>query len=203
MSRMNNKRYQQQLMLTMIVYMVVLFAADPLLHAVGNLPLKAMLALVPVLPVLYAIALMWWRIRDSDELEQRTNLVALGVAAALVSALSLVGGFLAAGGVVRLGGEVLIWVFPTLMAGYGIAYRWVSRRYGMDSACVEEGSAWLPWYFAGIGAFMLAFAAYLWLRSAPGGAAMMFATAIFFMALGAVVWRRRSRALRQADRDGA
>jgi len=197
MPRMNNRRYEQQVMLAMATYMVVLFAVDPLLHATRSLPLKTLLALVPVAPVLYAIALMWRRIRDSDELEQRTNLVALGVATALVSALSLVGGFLSAGGVLRLGGEVLIWVFPVLMLGYGVAYRVVARRYGVDSVCAEDGSPWLPWYFAGTGAAMLAFALYLWGRHGVGAAATLGAAAVFFVALAVWVSRRRARARRQ------
>ena len=203
MSRMNNKRYERQVMLSMAIYMVVLFAANPLLHATRSLPLKALLALVPVLPVLYVIALMWRRIRDSDELEQRTNLVALGVAAALVSALSLVGGFLSAGGVVQLKGDVLIWVFPVLMVGYGGAYKWVSRRYGVDSVCAEDGSAWVPWYFAGIGVAMLVFGLYLWHQNRPGSAVTMFAAALFFIAMGTWVWRRCVRARRLAEHGGA
>jgi len=203
MSRMNNKRYERQVMLSMAIYMVALFAANPLLHATRSLPLKALLALVPVLPVLYVIALMWRRIRDSDELEQRTNLVALGVAAALVSALSLVGGFLSAGGVVQLKGDVLIWVFPVLMVGYGGAYNWVSRRYGVDSVCAEDGGVWVPWYFAGIGVAMLAFGLYLWHQGRPGSAVTMFAAALFFIAMGTWVWRRRVRARRLAEHGGA
>jgi hypothetical protein len=203
MSRMDIKRYERQVMLSMAIYMIVLFAADPLLRATSGLPLKALLALVPVLPVLYVITLMWRRIRDSDELEQRTNLVALGVATALVSALSLVGGFLSAGGVVRLGGEVLIWVFPALMAIYGIAHKWVSRRYGVDSVCDEGGSAWLPWYFAAVGAAMLAYALYLWRQNHLGSAAAMLAVALIFGAMGLWVWRRRARARMQAEREGA
>jgi hypothetical protein len=203
MSRMDNKRYERQVMLSMVIYMVVLFAADPLLHATRSLPLKALLALVPALPVLYVISLMWRRIRDSDELEQRTNLVALGVAAALVSALSLIGGFLSAGGVVRPGGEVLIWVFPVLMMSYGIAYKWVSRRYGMDSVCAEDGSAWLPWYFVIVGASMLVYALYLWRQSHPGSAATLFVAALFFVGMGAWVRRRRAQARRQAEHGGA
>lgn len=203
MSRMDNRRYERHVMLAMLLYMVVLFVANPLLHATRSLPLKVLLALVPVLPVLYVIALMWWRVRDSDELEQRAQLVALGVATALVSAASLVVGFLSAGGVLPLQGDVLIWVFPALMASYGVAYRLVSRHYGMDAMCVEEGSPWLPWYFGSIGVAFLAFAAYLWVRQQAGTALVMAVTAVFFAGLGAWVRHRRAQARRRAERDGA
>ncbi|HEX7732637.1 MAG TPA: hypothetical protein VF415_08320 [Rhodanobacter sp.] len=201
MPRLTNKRYQQQLMLTMAVYMVVLLAASSLVHAVASLPLKALLAVAPVLPMLYVIALIWRRIRDSDELEQRMHLVALGVAAALVSALSMVGGFLAADGVLDLGGSVLIWVFPVLMFGYGTASRWVARHYGMDSMCAGEGAEWLPWYFLGIGVLMGLFALYQWWRHDGHGTAAFAFTACLFVAMAAWARRRQIRADRRARED--
>lgn len=201
MPRLTSKRYQQQLMLTMAVYMVVLLGASSLVRAVTSLPLKALLAVAPVLPMLYVIALMWRRIRDSDELEQRMHLVALGVAAALVSALSMVGGFLAADGVLDLGGSALVWVFPVLMFGYGAASRWVARHYGMDAMCSGEGAEWLPWYFVGAGALMGLFALYLWWRHDVRGAGWLALTACLFVAMAAWAWRRRVRADRQARED--
>lgn len=201
MPRLTNKRYQQQLMLTMAVYMIVLLGAGSLVHTVANLPLKALLAVAPVLPMLYVIALMWRRIRDSDELEQRMHLVALGVAAALVSALSMVGGFLAADGVLDLGGSALVWVFPVLMFGYGTASRWVARHYGMDAMCGGEGAEWLPWYFVGTGALMGLFALYLWWRHDERGAGWLALTGCLFVAMAVWAWWRRVRADRRAGED--
>lgn len=201
MTRMNNRRYEQQVMLAMTAYMAVLFGANALVRATMGLPLKVVLALLPVLPVLYVIALMWRRIQDSDELEQRTHLVALGVATALVSAASLVGGFLSASGVLPLRGEVLIWVFPALMACYGTAYRLVARRYGVESVCAEEGSVWLPWYFAGTGVVILGLAGYLWMQHVTVSAWVLLATAVFFFVLAARVRRQRARAARGLEQD--
>jgi hypothetical protein len=198
---MTLKRYEQRLMLAMLAYMVVLVADGPLLRAVTSLPLKALLAVAPVLPMLYVIALMWWRIRDSDELEQRTHLVALGVATALVSALSMVGGFLAAGHVLRLGGDVLIWVFPVVMAGYGVAYKQVASRYGMGALCTGEGSTWLPWYFALTGVLMAALGLNAWWHRARWDALAFAGMAAFFAALA--VWARvrtvRARRMERKD----
>jgi hypothetical protein len=199
MARMTEKHYEQRLMLAMLVYMAVLIADGPLLRAASSLPLKALLAVAPVLPMLYVIALMWRRISDSDELEQRTHLVALGVATALVSALSMVGGFLVAGRVLHLGGDVLIWVFPVMMMGYGIAYRQVARRYGMGALCTGEGSAWLPWYFALTGVLMAVFGLDAWWHRNRWNALVFAATAVFFAALAVWARVRRSRALRRED----
>lgn len=199
MSRLTNKRYQQQLMLTMAVYVVVLLGAGSLVHVVASLPLKAMLAVAPVLPMLYVIALIWRRIRDSDELEQRMHLVSLGAATALVSALSMVVGFLAADGVLELDGSVLIWVFPVLIFGYGMASRRVGRRYGMEGMCDGEGTEWLPWYFAGIGALMGLLALYVWWRHLPREAAWFAATAGLFAVLAAWARWRHVRARRHGQ----
>lgn len=199
MTRMSNKRYEQHVMLAMLAYMVLLFADAPLVRAAGNLPLKAALALLPAVPVIYLIAVMGWRIRASDELEQRTQLVALGVASALAAVASLVGGFLAGAGVLHLGGDVLIWVFPLMMAGYGIGYRLVARRYGAGGLCEEEGSAWLPWFFGATALAMAGLGFYLQARGAFGSALVMWATAVFFVGLGVWIWRCR----RHVARDNA
>lgn len=200
MARLNQKRYEQRVMLAMLVYVVVLLADAPLLRATASLPLKALLAVAPVLPMLYVIALMWWRIRDSDELEQRAHLLALGVATALVSALSMVGGFLVAGGVLHLSGAVLIWVFPVMMAGYGVAYRQVARRYGMGGLCTDEGSRWLPWYFALTGVLMAGYGLHAWWHHNIWNALTFGATAAFFA--GLAVWARlRMTRARRMDRE--
>lgn len=203
MPRMNNKRYEQRVMLAMAAYMGVLFGANALLRTTVSLPLKVLLALLPALPVLYVITLMWRRIRGSDELEQRTHLVALGAAAALLSAASLIGGFLAGGGVLHLGGDVLIWVFPVLMASYGVAYQRVARHYGIECACAEERSAWLPWYFAGTGVAMAALAFYLWIQYAAAATPVLLATAGFFFMLAVRAGRQRARAARETAREKA
>lgn len=194
MARLTQKHYEQRLMLAMLVYMAVLFADGPLLRAATSLPLKALLAVAPVLPMLYVIALMWRRVRDSDELEQRTHLVALGAATALLSALSMVGGFLVAGGVLHLGGDVLIWVFPVLMAGYGLAYKQVARRYGMGSLCTGEGSPWLPWYFVVLAVVMAGFGLNAWRHHLRGDALVFVATAVFFVVVAVRARVRQVRA---------
>ena len=106
MPRFQYKHYQRRLMLAMTGYVGFMLLVWPLARTVTSLPLKVLLALAPVLPMFYVIWLMARRIRDSDELEQRTHLIALGVATAAVGALSLVGGFLASAQVVQLDGSI-------------------------------------------------------------------------------------------------
>jgi hypothetical protein len=140
MKRLTERQYQRRASATMVLYVVAMLVVWPLAKGAPQLWLKALLTLVPALPMLYVIALLARRIADSDELEQRTHLVALGVATGLTGALSLVAGLLAASGAVTLDGTVLIWVFPLMTMVYGITRWWVmTRRYGGSMAC--DGSA--------------------------------------------------------------
>jgi hypothetical protein len=83
------------------------------------LALRTLLALLPTLPVVAVIMLAARMVMRGDELEQRMHLIALSVAMGVVSVASIVGGFLAIAHVWRIGGDILIWVFPALCLAYG------------------------------------------------------------------------------------
>lgn len=137
MPRFSEKNYQRHVWMAMVVYIGCMFLLWPQSHVVSSPVLKTVLALLPLVPVIYLIGQMMRRVRDSDELEQRTHLVALGVATMVVSVLSLGAGFLAAARVVKLDGDIVIWVFPVIMVSYGLT-RWrVARGYGVELACDE------------------------------------------------------------------
>lgn len=140
MARIQNKVYQRNLMLSMAVYVAVVLLVWPLARTTPSLPLKVLCALAPVVPLLAAIWLMARRILNSDELEQRTHLVGLGVAAVVVALFSLVAGFLATAKLLSLGtcAALLMWIFPVLMLSYGLARWWVARRYGISAGCGDE-----------------------------------------------------------------
>lgn len=144
MPRFTEKRYQTHVILTMSLYVAVLLLVWPLARSTSNLPLKILLALLPVLPMLYVIGLMVRRVLYSDELQQRTHLIALGASTAVVGVASLVGGFLAASGVVKLDGSILVWVFPVTLISYYVAQWWVARHYGHDLSCDGRDAGILP-----------------------------------------------------------
>ncbi|MGN2244103.1 hypothetical protein ACFWZU_11395 [Frateuria sp. GZRR33] len=140
MPRFNESQYRRQLSVAMMAYMAAMLLVWPLSRTAASVPLKVVLAVVPVLPMLFVIGLMARRIGTSDEFEQRVHLVSLGASTALLGALSLVGGFLAAAGVLVLDGSILIWVFPVTMLGYGLARWWLLVRHYGGSASCETGS---------------------------------------------------------------
>ncbi|HEY8682402.1 MAG TPA: hypothetical protein VIM06_04465 [Rhodanobacter sp.] len=195
MPRLSNKQYQRQSMLAMAAYVAVMLGVWPLVRTVTGVPLKVLLALAPVLPMLYVIALMARRIRDSDELEQRMHLIALGVATGLVGALSMIGGFLASAQVWHLDGAILIWVFPALMFCYGITRWWVARRYGVSLAC--DGESRVPLHLRFLLMAIVTGVAAWWFRRSPDDRSlgmlcgMAAGFAVLGVVLGIVHWRRR------------
>lgn len=204
MTHLSNKQYQWQTMLVMTVYIAVLLLVWPMARTVDNFALKLLCALTPMLPMLYLFVLMARRIRDSDELEQRMHLLALGIATMVVGALSLVGGFLAAAHVLSLDGSILIWVFPVMLVSYGIARSVVARRYGGEMfACGENPG--LPLHIRAfyVAALMGGIAAWAYLQHNNQAWGMLLGMAAVFLVVGMARmvqrWRRARLASRSAD----
>lgn len=138
MTRLSQNQYEWRVLGLVAFYSGFMLFAWPLLHTTTSVPLKVLLALAPVVPMIYLISLVARRIGSSDEFEQRTHLIALGVATAVTSALGLTGGFLSIAGLVKLDGSILMWVFPVVMWSYIVARWYVLRRYGASAMCGDE-----------------------------------------------------------------
>jgi hypothetical protein len=140
MPRFSLKQYQPRMLIAMVIYTAFMLFVWPLVGKATSLPLKGVLAIAATLPVLYVIALMARLIRNSDELERYTHLVALSTATAVVSAMTFIGGFLAAAGVVKLDGSTLLLVYPAMVVCYGLVHGRLVRSYGGSSLCNQENS---------------------------------------------------------------
>lgn len=153
-NQIQKKTYERDIMLAMAAYMFVVLLIWPMARTTSSLSLKIVFALAPLVPLTWAIWLMAKRIWLSDELEQRTHLVGLGVATIVVSVFSLVGGFLANAKLLSQGAsaELLLWVFPILLVSYGIAQIRVRRHYGLGGCSNEES---FPTYLRLLGAAFL------------------------------------------------
>jgi hypothetical protein len=138
-----HQRYLREFWPAMAAYVAVMFLLWPLLPRVHSEWLRIVLALMPVVPVLFVVRAMVRLALGGDELEQRIHLIGLAIAATVVSALSLAGGFLAAANIIKLDGSILIWVWPTLVVVYAAGRSWASRRYGGDGDVMcQNGVAW-------------------------------------------------------------
>lgn len=124
------KRYTREVIVAMLAYAVMLVVSLLLLKQVDGALLRALIALLPVPPIVMVLRAMVRYIRDVDELQQRIELEAVSFATAFVSLVYLTGGFLQSAKVVDVPSNVaMIWVFPLVCLAYGLAKAVVARRY--------------------------------------------------------------------------
>ncbi len=124
------KRYTREVMWAMAAYAALLVLSIGLLQVVEHTLLRALIALLPVPPIMLVLRAMVRYIRDVDELQQRIELEAVSFATAFVSLVYLTGGFLQSAKVIDVPSNVaMIWVFPLVCLAYGLAKAVVVRRY--------------------------------------------------------------------------
>lgn len=74
--------------------------------------------------------LLWARqVAHSDELTQRFHLVALGIAAGVISVASVVAALLLTILSVHVSGAILFWILPALWVVYGFLRKWMRWRW--------------------------------------------------------------------------
>ena len=125
------RRYIRALWPALIGYSLALFLSLWLLRrGIDPLPLRALVAVLPVLPLALMMRAALRYLREIDELQRRIETEAIGIASLLVALLYFAGGLLQKAKVVDLDAAMaMIWVFPLLCAVYGIAKMVLTRRY--------------------------------------------------------------------------
>ena len=125
------RRYIRALWPALIGYSLALFLSLWLLRrGIDPLPLRALVAVLPVLPLALMMRAALRYLREIDELQRRIETEAIGIASLLVSLLFFAGGLLQKAQVFDVdAGVAMIWVFPLLCAIYGIAKMILTRRY--------------------------------------------------------------------------
>lgn len=126
-------RHRQQLLTAALAYVGVLFASVYLLRSVAadwSAPLRALLALAPLLPVGLMTRAMVASIRDSDEFQRQLQLEAAAVAGLVVGLGYFSLALLAKAGLLALDPvATAVWVFPGLCLAFGLAKYWLGRSY--------------------------------------------------------------------------
>lgn len=126
-------RYTRRLVVTMSAYIGILFVSITLLKgpaADWPILLKALLAVLPAIPVAFVGKIFIAYLGECDEMIRRIELEAVSLSSLLVGLLFLAAGFVMQAGVFTIGGgTVAIWVFPLLCGTYGFT-KWLAiRRY--------------------------------------------------------------------------
>ena len=125
------KRYMRVLWPALVAYSLVLFLSVWLIkQGIDSVPLRGLVAVLPVLPIGVMMLAAMRYLREIDELQRRIETEAIGIASLLVSLLYFAGGMLQKAKVIDLDAAMaMIWVFPLLCGTYGIAKMILARRY--------------------------------------------------------------------------
>lgn len=126
-----HKRYLREFIPAMLGYVALILVYGTLVPRTESVAGRAVLAILPLLPIVLLIRAMVRVIRDQDELERRIDLEAIAIAA-----MSTAFGFFSFGLLLSAGigwkvapDAVAIWVLPCLFGSFGIAKLFVARRY--------------------------------------------------------------------------
>lgn len=125
----STKRYLREFIYSIIAYIITLslsligfnFFADYTLNTA-----RIIVALAPVVPIIFMILSFLKYLNSIDELQQRIQLLAIGFAAGATSLLTFSYGFLENVGFPSIS---LLWVFPTMILLWGLGLVFISRRY--------------------------------------------------------------------------
>ena len=129
-TRALRRRYLREFVPAMIGYLVLLVVSLLLLKRLEDEALRAIAALLPVVPIALVLRAIIRFIRDADELQRQIELEAVSIATALVSLVYMAGGFLQLARVIDIpSGAAMIWVFPLQCATYGLVKAIVARRF--------------------------------------------------------------------------
>ena len=125
------RRYLRALWPALVLYSLTLFASIWWIRqGIESLPLRGLVAVLPVLPIGVMMLAALRYLREIDELQRRIETEAIGAASLLVSLLYFAGGMLEKAEVIGMDdGVAMIWVFPMLCGIYGIAKMVLTRRY--------------------------------------------------------------------------
>ena len=99
-------------------------------RGIESLPLRALVAVLPTLPILLLLRATLRCVREIDEMQRRIETEAIGIASLLLSLLYTASGLLQKAKVIDLdAGLAMILVFPLLCLAYGVARMLLTRRY--------------------------------------------------------------------------
>jgi hypothetical protein len=101
-------------------------------HALLDAPLavRAMVSLLPLVPIMFAVRTVVRMVLARDELQRRIDLEALAISAVIVGMACLTASLLLMAEVIAFPArQVMLWVFPAQWITYVLARIWAQRRY--------------------------------------------------------------------------
>jgi hypothetical protein len=121
-----SKRYAREFIIAMIAYGIVIIISRLTLNSTGETPWRFVIALLPLIPVLFLITGFIRYLSGIDELQQRIQLQAIGFAAGTTGLLTFAYGFLELEGFPSFS---TFFIFPFMIMLWGVGLAYFSRRY--------------------------------------------------------------------------
>ena len=121
------QRYMKNLFLSMIAYTVILITSLTVLKNYEFTRFwQIVISLSPAVPVAFVILAVMRLLKDSDEMQQRVQLLATSFSAAVTGLVTFSYGFLENVGFPKF---PTFFIFPMLIAIWGISLGYFSRKY--------------------------------------------------------------------------
>ena len=121
------RRYVKEFLVAMSVYVIVLIASISILNRLELPKLwQIVISIAPALPVAFIILVLMRLLINSDELQQRVQLLATSFAAALTGLITFSYGFLENVGFPKF---PTFFIFPLMIVLWGIGLAYFSKRY--------------------------------------------------------------------------
>ncbi|MBV6397219.1 MAG: hypothetical protein HFACDABA_02827 [Anaerolineales bacterium] len=121
------KRYYKEFWIAMGAYVIVVVAAAFALKDMElSRPMQVIVALLPVIPIVFVVKAILRVARDSDELIQRIQFQAVMFSAITTGMLTFAYGFLENIGFPHF---PAIWTFPIMLFLWGAAFGYFNQRY--------------------------------------------------------------------------
>jgi len=121
------RRYMKELLLSMVAYTIILITSITVLNNYEFTKLwQIVISISPAIPVAFVILAIMRLLNDSDEMQQRVQLLATSFSAAVTGLITFSYGFLENVGFPKF---PTFFVFPMLIAIWGISLRYFSRKY--------------------------------------------------------------------------
>ena len=129
-ARMLQRRYLREFLPAMLGYVIVLPVSITLLLRVDmSVAWKAVVALLPVVPMVFVVRAMLRHMLRQDELQQRVELRAVAITCAVIGMASFSLGFLQNVRVLPSPPWAMLWVLPLMIGVYGVVRFLLAHHY--------------------------------------------------------------------------
>ena len=120
------KRYMREFFITMTAYVLTVVGTTLAVNYLNESPWLIPLVLLPVIPVIFLLIVFMRYLSAIDELQQRIQLYAIGLAAGATGLLTFAYGFLENVGFPHLSP---FYIFPMMIILWGMSLSYYTRRY--------------------------------------------------------------------------